>query len=109
MSFFNQILGNSVKNISVSDLQQMLQDKPKDTVYIDVRTPDEFKLRHLDAFKNIPLDQLPNRLSEVPKDKDIVLICLSGGRSSSAARFLNKNGYDRLMNVTGGMSSVHFQ
>ncbi len=109
MSFFSQLLGSSVKNISVNDLQHMLQEKPKDTVYIDVRTPDEFRSRHLNAFKNIPLDQLSNRLSEVPKDKDIVLICLSGARSSSAARILNKNGYERLINVSGGMSSVHFQ
>ncbi len=105
MSLFGSLLGRGTTNINVVELKEKMQRKEKGIVYLDVRTPMEFKSNHIQGFKNIPVDQVPNRINEIPKDKEIVIICQSGARSSSAARFLKQNGYDNVINVSGGMGA----
>lgn len=68
-------------------------------IIIDVRTPSEFKSHHHPKSKNIPLQELDSRLSEVPKDRPIMLCCASGMRSGVAKGLLKKYGYNDLFNV----------
>ena len=91
--------GNS---ISTTDLQGILKDSSKQ--FIDVRTPGEYKGRHISQFKNMPLNSLPNQLSKLDKSKEIVVICQSGMRSSKACQILKQNGFTNVTNVRGGMS-----
>ena len=71
---------------------------------IDVRSQQEFAGGHLPNAINIPLDEVPDRLNDFPKDHPIVLVCASGNRSGQAAGFLVKNGYDasQVYNLKGG-------
>jgi rhodanese-related sulfurtransferase len=89
-----------VRSISTSQLKEILNDKEK--VFIDVRTPKEFKLRNIQQFKNMPLG---TDYSKLPKDKEIVVICQSGMRSKQACNQLKKLGYKEITNVRGGMSA----
>ena len=89
-----------VQSISAAQLKNILHDKDK--VFIDVRTPAEYKGRNIPQFKNIPLGSSFNQL---PKDKEIVVICQSGMRSSQACKQLKKQGFERVTNVRGGMSA----
>ncbi len=89
-----------VKTISTNELKSILQDKDK--VFIDVRTPAEFKGRNIKQFKNIPLG---SNFASLPKDKEIVVICQSGMRSAQACKQLKKLGFQKVTNVRGGMSS----
>ena len=89
-----------VKSISAHQLKQELSDSNK--VFIDVRTPGEFKARNIKQFKNMPLG---SDLSKLPKDKEIVVICQSGMRSSQACKQLKKLGYEKVTNVRGGMGA----
>jgi len=89
-----------VQSISVAQLKSMLNDKDK--VFIDVRTPTEYKGRNIPQFKNIPLG---SSFDKLPKDKEIVVICQSGMRSSQACKQLKKQGFARVTNVRGGMSA----
>lgn len=89
-----------VNAISTAQLKVILDDKDK--VFIDVRTPGEFKSRNIKQFKNIPLS---SDFSKLPKDKEIVVICQSGMRSSQACKQLKKLGYMNVTNVRGGMSA----
>ena len=89
-----------VKTISAHELKQQLNDSNK--VYIDVRTPAEFKARNIKQFKNMPLG---SDLSTLPKDKEIVVICQSGMRSAQACKQLKKLGYEKITNVRGGIGS----
>jgi len=68
---------------------------------VDVRTPEEFAGGHIAGAKNIALQDLPNRLDELPHDQPIVLYCRSGNRSGQAMQLLAKAGYDRLYNLGG--------
>lgn len=92
-----------VINISTDDLKGMLKDKSKQ--FIDVRTPAEYKGRHIKEFKNIPLNSLPSKVSSLDKSKEVVLICQSGMRSSKAAKTLKRAGFENVVNVRGGMSA----
>lgn len=70
---------------------------------LDVRQPDEHDEANIPAAVLIPLDQLPDRLDEIPAGGgEVYVICRSGGRSASACEFLAAGGYDAV-NVTGGM------
>ena len=70
-------------------------------VLLDVRTVGEFSRGHIDGFKNIPVDELRERISEIEKGKPVYLICQSGLRSYIASRILEGNGYETY-NFSGG-------
>ncbi|MER2169143.1 MAG: rhodanese-like domain-containing protein [Psychrobacillus psychrodurans] len=89
-----------IQNISTGQLKQIINDKDK--VFVDVRTKGEFKSRNIPQFKNIPLG---SDLSKLPKDKEIIVICQSGMRSSQACKQLKKLGFTKVTNVRGGMSA----
>ena len=89
-----------VKTISTSELKTLLNDRNK--LFIDVRTPAEYKGRNIRQFQNIPLG---SDFSKLPKDKEIIVICQSGMRSSQACKQLKKLGYENVTNVRGGMSA----
>lgn len=89
-----------VKNISTAELKKIINDKDK--VFVDVRTPGEYKARNVKQFKNIPLG---SDFSTLPKEKEIVVICQSGMRSSQACKQLKKMGYEKVTNVRGGMGA----
>jgi Rhodanese-related sulfurtransferase len=68
---------------------------------VDVRSPEEFQDGAYPGAINIPLPELSQRMGEIPKDKPVVLYCLSGARSASAARTLKKAGYTDVINAGG--------
>jgi rhodanese-related sulfurtransferase len=79
--------------------------KDRDTQWIDVRTPNEYKANHTKPFMNVPLAELPSRSRELKKDKEVVVICQSGMRSRKAATILKKQGFQKITNVKGGMAA----
>lgn len=74
---------------------------------IDVREPDELAELAYDVkdIKNIPLGELESRLAEVPKDKQVIVVCKKGGRSSQAYEILKGKGFENVANMEGGMDA----
>lgn len=70
---------------------------------LDVRTPEEFAAGHIDGALLVPVDELEGRLTEVSRDRPVVVYCRSGGRSARAASILGEAGYE--VHDLGGMSS----
>lgn len=93
-----------VKQMSASELNKELKLNKKNKQFIDVRTPIEFQGNHVKGFKNIPLQSLKSRLSELDPEKEVVVICQSGNRSMVAARVLIKHGFE-VTNVQGGVNA----
>lgn len=60
---------------------------------LDVRTPSEYESGHLPDAVNIPISELDGRMGELSPDRQVVVYCLSGGRSASAASALRSHGY----------------
>ncbi|MEW8986142.1 MAG: rhodanese-like domain-containing protein [Bacillus sp. (in: firmicutes)] len=92
-----------VKQITTSQLKSYLDNK--NIQFIDVLTPGEYKGNHIRQFKNIPLHQLNQKLGDLSKEKEVVVICQSGMRSNNASKILKKAGFKSVINVKGGMSA----
>jgi len=90
------------KEITVAQLKNML-DQNENFLLLDVRTPAEFLQDGRVAQSTlIPLQELEQRLNELPTDKTIVCICRSGNRSAAACDLLRSRGYEAI-NVAGGI------
>ena len=90
-----------VQDISPTEYQAQFLAQASEHILVDVRTPAEFAQGHIEGAVNIPLDALPNRLSELPQDQPIVVYCQSGNRSSSASQLLSRSGYTDLYDLGG--------
>ncbi len=90
------------KEITVAQLKTML-DQNENFLLLDVRTLTEFvQDGRIAQSRLIPLQELEQRLNELPADKPIVCICRSGNRSAAACDLLRSRGYEAI-NVAGGM------
>ena len=74
----------------------------KDCLALDVREADEWEKGHIPGAVWIPLGELPGRLHELPRDREIIAVCQSGGRSAKATKLLLAAGF-RAVNLRGGM------
>jgi NADPH-dependent 2,4-dienoyl-CoA reductase/sulfur reductase-like enzyme/peroxiredoxin family protein/rhodanese-related sulfurtransferase/TusA-related sulfurtransferase len=92
------ILEHKVETVTWRDIETL----PKDAVCVDVRTPVEYGLGTIPGFKNVPVDELRSRMSELPKDKMIVVTCAVGLRGYLAYRILTQNGFTNVKNLSGG-------
>ncbi len=72
---------------------------------LDVRRRAEFESGHIPGATNVPLDELLQRLDEVPRAAQLAVVCAGGYRSSAACSLLARAGFKNLMNVTGGTSA----
>ena len=87
------------KQWHLSDLEGLLQNKA--ITLLDTRTPKEFSQGHIEGFTNIPVDELRERIGEIPVEKPVYVICQSGLRSYIATRILEGYGYEAY-NFAGG-------
>jgi rhodanese-related sulfurtransferase len=71
---------------------------------LDVRTPEEWNDFHAPNTTLIPLDQLPSRLNEIPRDKEIVVVCRSGNRSQQGRDILLNAGFQQVTSMQGGLN-----
>lgn len=74
-------------------------------ILLDVRQPEELELAAVRGALHIPMGEIPHRLSDVPSDTTIAVLCHHGMRSMQVARFLERNGYADVINVTGGIAA----
>jgi rhodanese-related sulfurtransferase len=93
---------NLVKEICPTTTQEWIQ---KGALLGDVREKDEVAELSYDVpnILNIPLSEFEARYTEIPMDKDVVMVCRSGGRSLRAAGFLKNHGYSKVLNMHHGL------
>ncbi|MBR9988553.1 MAG: ThiF family adenylyltransferase, partial [Gemmatimonadetes bacterium] len=97
---------NAIPQITPAELRQRI-DAGENIAIIDVREPFEWDIANLGEFgaRLIPLDQVLDRKGEIDSASDVVLYCRSGSRSAGAIRQLRAHGFDRLINLKGGIRS----
>lgn len=76
-----------------------------DDILLDVRRADEYNAGKIEDAINIPVDEIRNRLDEIPKEKTIYIYCEAGLRGYLAQRILRQNGFDNVFNLSGGYNS----
>ena len=85
---FNPFVASGASpDVKPEDLEQLLRDRPE-ILLVDVRTAEEFATGHFHNALNIPVDELPGRLSELPQDGVILIYCAVGKRSKVAQMLL---------------------
>lgn len=85
------------------DVHQAYQLYQQDVLLLDVRTQEEWDQIHVPNATLIPLDQLESRLDELPRDREIVVMCRSGNRSQVGRDMLRKAGFEKVTSMAGGI------
>ncbi len=108
LGFFGSLLrGHESSDAATTtvDVDDARRRQRQGAALIDVREPAEFRSGHAPGAKLVPLGQLSARLAEVPRDCEVLLVCHSGNRSRAAQQLLFRQGYERVLNVRGGMAA----
>jgi sulfur-carrier protein adenylyltransferase/sulfurtransferase len=92
---------NGIPQITVFELKQRL-DAGDNLMILDVREPFEYQIANIGGTL-IPMNEVPQRLAEIDRDREIVVQCRSGGRSQRVAQFLAAQGYPNVKNLVGGI------
>jgi molybdopterin/thiamine biosynthesis adenylyltransferase/rhodanese-related sulfurtransferase len=92
---------NGIPQITVTELKQRI-DAGEAPFILDVREPFEYQIANIGG-KLIPQGEVPQRLSEIDRDREVVVQCKSGGRSQRIAEFLKQAGYPKVVNLAGGI------
>ena len=94
-------INNGIPQITVLELKQRL-DAGEDLMILDVREPYECQIASIGGTL-IPMNQVPDRLAEIDRNREIVVQCRSGARSQRVAEFLAAQGYPNVKNLAGGI------
>jgi adenylyltransferase/sulfurtransferase len=92
---------NGVAQITPVELKRRI-DAGEDVFILDVREPFEYQIANIGG-KLIPQNDVPQRLTEIPRDREVVVHCRSGARSQRIAEFLKQSGYTQVVNLAGGI------
>lgn len=99
--------GPDYENISASGLRERIEagNRP---VLLDVREPWEFELARIEGSKLIPMSQLGERFAELDPDAETVVVCHHGNRSAYVTQALQRAGFEKVMNLEGGLDAYSF-
>lgn len=101
MNFLSRLFGPLLQNLSAQEVNEKLKSG-KRPILVDVRESQEYASGHIAGAKLIPLGELPRRMKELSKDKELICFCATGSRSRSATRMLVAAGFN-VFNADGGM------
>ena len=94
------------EEIDVKGVRQLL-DEEAEFLLLDCRNPDEREFAHIQKSEFIPMNELPNRVSELEphRDRHIVVYCHHGGRSDMVCQWLRSQGFSQVQNMLGGIDA----
>lgn len=101
MNFLAKLFSGGAASIDAAQAQAQLNSANPPFI-LDVRSKGEFQEAHIAGAKLIPLDDLQRRMDELPKDREILVVCRSGARSGMAAGQLVNAGF-KVSNLSGGL------
>ncbi|NDV28024.1 rhodanese-like domain-containing protein [Desulfovibrio sp. JC010] len=99
-------LSSGEHTMSIEGMRKVLGSENSEVVFLDVRSDKEMKYLVLPFAKHIPLNELPARLDELPKDKLIVAYCTSIFRSAVAYTLLRAHGFDQVKGMAASMEDM---
>ncbi|MBL9212281.1 MAG: molybdopterin-synthase adenylyltransferase MoeB [Opitutaceae bacterium] len=91
--------------VSVAEASRLRQSAPERTVIIDVREPFELAICRVEGAEHIPMRQIPEQVDALPRDKHLLILCHSGGRSYRVTEFLRARGLPAVSNIAGGIDA----
>jgi len=95
--------GRNGKTVSVPEAVQLANQKQG--IFLDIRTPEQFKTGSIPQARNLPAADIEAKLSTLPKNKPIIVVCDQGRESARVAAMLRKQGLEEAVNLEGGLRS----
>ena len=93
-----------VRDVSPDEAAAWLVNTSSQPLVLDVREPAEFEQGHVPGAVSIPQADLALRLDELPRERELLVVCAGGTRSLRAAKFLKQVGFPNVTNMQGGTS-----
>jgi rhodanese-related sulfurtransferase len=93
-----------LSEIDPTELKQRI-DKGERPLIVDVREPWEIATASIPGTLNIPMGDIPSRLTELDPDRETIVMCHHGVRSAQVAMYFARNGFERVLNLTGGIDA----
>ena len=91
--------------ISVTEAKRLRDAGPERIVIIDVREPHELAICRVAGAEHIPMREIPERARALPREKHLLILCHSGGRSQRVTEFLRARGFKAVSNIAGGINA----
>lgn len=93
-----------IKKLTALELKAKIQ-QGEQFLLLDVREPNEFNFVNIQGSLLIPTRSIPQRIGELNRDQDIVVLCHHGMRSQQVAEYLVTNGFSKVFNLVGGIDA----
>lgn len=94
-----------MRHMSPAELQEHLAEHSSSTLLLDVREPWEYRICKLPGTRLIPMHQIPAAIAGLDPKQETVVICHHGIRSRQVALFLERQGFEAVINLDGGMAA----
>lgn len=92
-----------VSHVDREELYELLHDKERNVLVIDVRELEEYVDAHIPSLPLIPMGEIAAYINDFDKDREYVFVCRSGGRSFQVTKFFQNQGFSKVHNYEGGM------
>lgn len=94
-----------MRSLNPGQVAALLAGDGEKPILLDVREPWELRICHIEGSRSVPMGQIVRSLATLPHDRDIIVICHHGIRSYQVARFLELQGFPRVVNLEGGLAA----
>ena len=94
-----------MRELSATDAASLLQDHENGTLLLDVREHVELEQAAVDGAVHIPMNEIPERINEIDREKTVICMCHVGGRSAQVAAYLLSQGFEKVYNLAGGIEA----
>jgi len=92
-----------MQSISVEELESRLQQADNKPLLLDVREPWEYAICHIEGSQLVPMREIPGAIDQMDLNQEIVVVCHTGVRSMHVCYYLKNEGFENVMNLTGGV------
>lgn len=97
--------GRAVENRTPREVRELLGRGDPPPLLLDVREDEEREVARIEPSLHIPMGEVPQRLSELPSERTIIVYCHHGGRSQMVGAFLEQEGFRSVINLQGGIDA----
>ena len=94
-----------MRQMTVAELAERLAAGGEKPVLLDVREPWEFEICHIEGSQPMPMGSVPARAGELDAQAETVVICHHGARSAQVGMFLERQGFENVINLAGGVAA----
>ena len=96
---------SELREMTVQELAATRSRNPDEVLLLDIREPHELEVARLPNVLHIPMNDVPERAAELPRDKEIVIMCHHGRRSGRLCSYLMEQGFTNVVNLRGGIDA----